>query len=124
MSKLVFPLCFFLIKSTYLDSFFPAFVKVSSKFILLSKTPTRYAGTKSNKGNGIDSVFEENEASQMAGNVTNDGCAGADHGDGNHEIAPRAEFLERTARALRHGRHVDVLPRRHPLHRRILGRGR
>ena len=39
---------------------------------------TRDAGAKSNKSNGINAVFEVDEAAEMAGNITNDSSAGAD----------------------------------------------
>ena len=46
---------------------------------------TRNRGAKSNKSNGIDGVLKENEAAQVSGDVTNDGRAHTDHGNGNHE---------------------------------------
>ena len=39
---------------------------------------TRHAGSKSNKCNGIDAVFEIDEAAKMSSNIPNDGSTGPD----------------------------------------------
>ena len=46
---------------------------------------TRYAGAEGHEGDGVDAVLEVNEAPEMAGNVSDDGCAEPDSGDGDHE---------------------------------------
>ena len=46
---------------------------------------TRYRCAESNKGNGIDGVFQEDEATKMASNVANDSSTKTDHGNRNHE---------------------------------------
>ena len=50
-----------------------------------SANPTRYRCAKSNKGNSINRILEENETTQMTGNVTNDSGTGTDHGNGNNK---------------------------------------
>ena len=44
---------------------------------------TRHAGSKSNKCNGIDAVFQVDEAAKMAGYISDDGCVGPNEGDRN-----------------------------------------
>ena len=44
---------------------------------------TRHAGSQGNKCNGIDSIFEVDEATKMAGNVSDDGSASPDEEDRN-----------------------------------------
>ena len=44
---------------------------------------TRHAGSQGNKCNGIDSIFEVDEAAKVAGNISNDSSAGTDEGDRN-----------------------------------------
>ena len=46
---------------------------------------TRNWGAQSHKGNGVDTILEVNEASEMAGNVTNDSRTQTHRGDGDHE---------------------------------------
>ena len=42
---------------------------------------TRNRSSKSNKGDGIDTILEVDEAAEMAGDITDDGSAGADEAD-------------------------------------------
>ena len=46
---------------------------------------TRNWGAQSHEGNGIDTILEVNEASEMAGNVTDDSGTQTHRGDGDHE---------------------------------------
>ena len=46
---------------------------------------TRNRGAQSNKSDSIDGIFQVNEASKMAGNITNDGSTNTDHGNGNNK---------------------------------------
>ena len=46
---------------------------------------TRHAGSKGNKCNGIDAVFEVDKAAKMAGDISDDCRANTDAGDGNHK---------------------------------------
>ena len=43
---------------------------------------TRYASSQSHKGNGIDRVLKKDEATKMAGNVTNDCSADSNAANG------------------------------------------
>lgn len=52
---------------------------------IYSQVPTRYWGAKSNKSNGIDAIFEVDEAAEMSGNIANNGSAGANHNDRTDE---------------------------------------
>merc|ERR1719472_639248 len=45
----------------------------------------RHAGSKGNKCNGIDAVFEVDKAAKMAGDISDDGSTGADHKDRNYK---------------------------------------
>ena len=45
-------------------------------------------GNRSSKGhesNGVDGIFEVDEASEMAGDITNDSSTNTDHGNGHHK---------------------------------------
>ena len=44
---------------------------------------TRHGGSKSDKGNGVDTILEVNEATEMSSNVSNDGSTDTDSGDGD-----------------------------------------
>jgi len=46
---------------------------------------TRNRSSKSDEGNGIDTIFKVDEATKMASNITDDGGAGADEGDGDNK---------------------------------------
>ena len=46
---------------------------------------TRNTGSQGNKCDGIDSVFEIDEAAEMRGNVSNDGSTGPDEYQRNDE---------------------------------------
>ena len=46
---------------------------------------TGYRSAESHKGNGVDGVLEEDEAAQMASDVTNDSGTKTNHGNRNHE---------------------------------------
>ena len=46
---------------------------------------TRNRSAQSNKSDSIDGVFEVNEASKMASNITNDGSTDTNHGNGDNE---------------------------------------
>jgi hypothetical protein len=46
---------------------------------------TRNRGSKSHKGDGIDGILKENEAAQVASNITNDSSAETNENDGNDE---------------------------------------
>ena len=46
---------------------------------------TGYRSAESHKGNGVDGVLEEDEAAQMASDVTNDSSTKPNHGNRNHE---------------------------------------
>ena len=52
---------------------------------VLETLGTRHAGAESNKCDGIDSVFEIDEAAEMRGNVSNDGSTGPDEYQRNDE---------------------------------------
>ena len=55
-------------------------------FKLVSETlATRHAGSKGNKCNGINAVFEVDEAAKVAGDISNDSSAGTDHEDWNNK---------------------------------------
>ena len=67
------------IKSTKIheqDSRFLSIIKLVSETL-----GTRHAGSKGNKCNGIDAVFEVDEAAKVAGDISNDSSAGTDHED-------------------------------------------
>lgn len=46
---------------------------------------TRYTGAECDEGDCIYTVFETDEAAEMASNVTNYSCAGTDEEDGKDE---------------------------------------
>jgi len=46
---------------------------------------TRHRSSKGHKGNGIDAVFEVDEATQLGSHVTNDRRANADIDYGDHK---------------------------------------
>ena len=46
---------------------------------------TGHRGSQSDKGNSIDGVLKVDEATEMAGNVTNDGGTDTDHGNRDDE---------------------------------------
>ena len=46
---------------------------------------TRHAGSKGNKCDGIDSIFEVDKAAKMAGDISDDGSTGADHKDRDYK---------------------------------------
>ena len=46
---------------------------------------TRNRSAQSNKSDSVDGVFQVNEASKMAGNITNNGSTNTDHGNRNDE---------------------------------------
>ena len=46
---------------------------------------TRYASSEGHKGDGVDAVLEVNEASEMAGHVSDDSGTHAHRGNGDHE---------------------------------------
>jgi len=46
---------------------------------------TRHAGSKGNKCNGIDAIFEVDEAAKMASDISDDCSTGADHEDRNNK---------------------------------------
>ena len=48
---------------------------------VLETLATRHAGAESNKCDGIDSVFEIDEAAEVSGNIADDGSARSDHED-------------------------------------------
>ena len=48
---------------------------------VLETLGTRHAGAESNKCDGIDSVFEIDEAAEVSGNIADDGSARSDHED-------------------------------------------
>ena len=52
---------------------------------MLSNSFTGYTSSKRHKSNGVDGVLEENEASEMPGNITNDGSIQTNHEDGSNK---------------------------------------
>ena len=46
---------------------------------------TRYGGSQSNEGNGVDTILEVDEATKMSGNVSDDSSTQTDGSDGNNE---------------------------------------
>ena len=46
---------------------------------------TRYASSKGNETDGVDTILEVNEAAEMAGNVSDNGSDQTDGGNGNDE---------------------------------------
>ncbi len=52
---------------------------------------TRYASSKGNKTDGVDTILEVNEAAEMASNVANDGSDHPDGGNGNDECGVSVE---------------------------------
>ena len=51
----------------------------------LGRDPTGHRGAESDKGDGVDTVLEVDEAAEVSGHVTDDGSAHANSGDGHHE---------------------------------------
>ena len=52
---------------------------------------TRYASSKGNKTDGVDTILEVNEAAEMAGNVSDNGSDSSNGGNGNDECGVSVE---------------------------------
>ena len=46
---------------------------------------TRYGGSQSDEGNGVDAILEVDEASKMSSHVSDDGSTQTDGSNGNNE---------------------------------------
>ena len=57
------------------------FLSIKTSQGVLETLGTRHAGAESNKCDGIDSVFEIDEAAEVSGNIADDGSARSDHED-------------------------------------------
>ena len=70
------------IKSTKIHEHDSGFLSIK---LVCETLGTRHAGSKSNKCDGIDAVFEVDKAAKVASNISDDCSTGADHEDRNYK---------------------------------------